>query len=126
MQLDQILEARTFDDRIYTADLSQLLAAGQVVTAVDSVAEDTGTLICSNPVVNTLPVTMPDGHIVPVGQAVQFEAACVTPSTALAGQQWVLLTIRVRVATNTDRAVEGTVRFFLCDTPGVNAQGCGC
>lgn len=121
----QTLEGCTTDDRIYTLDLSDLLAAGQTVTAVTSIGEATDTLTVGSGVVNTQAVTLPSGEIIPIGQALQVELSCTNPSEALAGQQSVTLTIIAVVATSTDRAVTAVVPFFLCDTPGISADG-GC
>lgn len=120
----QTLQGCTTDNRIYTLDLSSLLAPGQTVTAVTSVTEETGTLTIANPVVNTLPVTLPSGEVIPVGQAVQVEITCASPATALDGQQSMTLTVRAIVATSTDAAVTAVVWFFLCDTPGISPDGC--
>ena len=103
-----------------------LLASGHTVTGVTSMAEATGTLTLANETVNTLPVTLPSGKVIPIGQAVQFEASCASPTTALGGQQSVTLDIVVIVATSTDKAVTANAQFFLCDTPGVSPDGCGC
>ena len=122
----QTLQAMTTDDRIYTVDLSDLLAPGQTITSVTSITDATGTLTLGTGTVNTLPVTLQSGAVIPVGQAVQIEIKCATPTTALNGQQSVTLEIILIVATNTDRAVTAVASFFLCDTPGVNPDGCGC
>lgn len=120
MKPQQTLQARTHDQRIFTIACERLLAAGQAITTISSVAEDSGTLIATNPVINTAAVPLPDGTTAPIGTAIQVLLACVDPTSALDGAVGKLLTIRARFATSTDPAVEATVRLFLTDTPGAS------
>lgn len=121
MIVQQILEKRTFDDRIYTLDLSALLATGQVITSVVSVTDDATRLTFANAITNVAPITLLSGRIIPIGQGVQVEIS----GGALAGSLSQLLTIRARVHTNTDPSVEATVQLFLCDTVGLHPTvGC--
>ena len=110
-----LLEKRTFDDRLYTIDCSALLALGQTITTIGSVADDATELTFTNAVINLAPITLASGRIIPIRQGIQVEVS----GGALAGAISQLLTIRARFATNTDPAVEATVQLFLCDTPGV-------
>ena len=116
MLLQQILEKRTFDNRIFTIDCSQILASGQTITTISTVTDDAAELTFTGPIVNIAAVTLPTGNVVPIGQGIQVAISGGT----LAGALSQLLTIRARFATSTDRAVEATVQLFLTDTPGLS------
>ena len=115
MNVQQILEKRTFDDRLYTIDCSALLAVGQTITSIGGITDDSAELTFTNAVINLAPITLASGRIIPIRQGIQIEVS----GGALGGALSQLLTIRASFATNTDPAVEATVQLFLCDTPGV-------
>lgn len=121
MIVQQILEKRTFDDRLYTLDCSALLAPGQTIATISGIADDSAELTFSNATVNLAAITLPSGKVIPIRQGIQVEVS----GGALAGAISQLITIRARFATNTDPAVEATVQLFLCDTLGVHPMA-GC
>ena len=121
MNVQQILEKRTFDDRLYTIDCSALLAVGQTIASIGGITDDSAELTFTNAVINLSPITLASGRIIPIRQGIQVEVS----GGALAGAISQLITIRARFATNTDPAVEATVQLFLCDTLGVHPMA-GC
>lgn len=71
-----MLEKLPGESALFDIDCSELLATGETITGTPSVAglpvlTGDATLVFGTPVVNTSPVTYPDGRVVAVGKVVQ-------------------------------------------------------
>lgn len=127
------LDKRTYDDRHYDVDCTDLLDENEQITAFDAtpivivdVAPasvgpppvnpwNTVPLAAGTPVVNQAPIYYPSlRRWAGIGKAIQFE---LSGGTLEPGSQSRSATIRIRFVTNINAALEATVVLRLTDTP---------
>jgi hypothetical protein len=106
------LELRSVDQRTVDLDFSALLDDDETIASVTTVAFDgSGAPAVGSHAVNGSPVTYKDGTTAAAGKVVQVLVGPTTPPT---GSPW--FTLRAKVVTTKDPAVEGTVRVQVRDT----------
>ena len=66
-----ILQKRPTDSRQYSLNCVNLLVQGATIASVTSITCDVGALTFGTPIVNTTPVSYPDGTVAPTGMAIQ-------------------------------------------------------
>lgn len=120
--MSQILEKRTFDARRYDIVCTGLLAAGETIATVLSVAADQGALTFGGEVINTIPVTYLNGTTAIASTVIQVEISAGTiPKGADSmniGVPNLLCTVRARFTTNlSPNQVEATMLLLLRDQP---------
>jgi len=112
--MSQVLDKRTADNRLFDIDCSKLLQAGETITSITSVLADQGGLVFTSPTVNSVPITYPDGRVVPIGQVCQvLISGGAIPSTTY----HLNCTIRALFVTSINLALEATVVLRLINTP---------
>lgn len=114
--MSQVLDKRTADSRLFDIDCSKLLAAGETITSITSVASAQGGLTFGAGAINGSPITYEDGYVAPAGKVVQVQ---ISGGTIPAGYPSVQCVVRALFATTTSPAVEATVMLRLIDTPNV-------
>ena len=117
----QILEKRTADSATYDIICTGLLAVGELISSVLSIADDQGALTYGIPIVNVAPITYPNGTTAPAGAAVQVRisgGAIPAGSDSLKrGVPNLLCTVRCKVVTNLSPTLDATVLLLLQDQP---------
>ena len=71
--MSQVLYKRTYDSRIYDIVCTNLLSAGEAITAVTSVSDDQTSLTYGSPVVNTTAISFPTGLVAAIGSVIQVQ-----------------------------------------------------
>lgn len=110
------LVKRSSESVLFDVDFSPMLAAGETITAVSSIAAaptTTTPLAFSAGAISTGAIVYPD-HTAPAGTVVQVT---ISGGSIPAGASITEYIVRVKVATTINAVVEGTVRLQLNDTP---------
>ena len=117
----QIIEKRTADSATFDIVCAGILASGEVITSIVSVADDGGVLTFGVPITNPSPITLSNGVIYPAGTIVQVlisGGAIPAGSDSLKrGVPNLLCTIRAKVTTNQSPLLDATVLLLLQDQP---------
>ena len=112
--MQQILEKRSYDSRLFDIVCTGILNANETVQSVTSASSDEGDLVFGPGVPNGAPVVYPDGTSAGAGQVVQIPISGGKPT---AGQQSKLYTVRVRFVTSAGYQREATVQLRVTDKP---------
>lgn len=110
----QVLDKRSFDTRTYDFDCSLLLDPTETISAVTSVACDQGGLVFGVPVISSVPITYPDGHVAQAGKVVQVQ---ISGGKIPAGAAFLMCAVRVGMVTSVNPQLEATVELRLVDNP---------
>jgi hypothetical protein len=112
----QFLDKRTADQRTFDIDCSQLLTANETISSVTNITADRGNLTFAAPIINSSPITYPDGRQVAIGKVIQVQiSGGAIPTSA----ESLMCTIRAVFVTSVNPAVEATVLLRLIDSPNV-------
>lgn len=119
--MTQIREKRTSESATFDIICGGLLATGETILSVISVADDGGILTFGAPAINTSAVTYPDGYVAPIGTVIQVRISGGTIPTGSdslkRGVPNLLCTIRAKFATAQSPVLEATVQMLLQDIP---------
>lgn len=111
----QYRDKRTWDNRIFDFDCSDLLGGAEVITSVTSITADFGGISFGTPTINPAPISYPlYGRTPGIGKVVQ---AAISGGVIPAGADFLMIPIRLRLVTNLNPQLEATVWLRLIDTP---------
>lgn len=106
----QLIEKRTFDNRLYDLLAVNCLRPGETITGVISVISDDTSVTFGAYAINSVPVTYADGSSYPPGTVIQVHiAGGVVP----VGATQMKTTIRARFSTTIDAQVEGVFTLLV-------------
>ena len=109
----QVLEKRTYDNRVFDILCAALLDSGETVVSA-TVTADQGAMTFGSATVNSGALTYSDGTIAAAGTVVQVR---VSGGTIPLTQGELLCTLRARAATSSGGQLEATVQLRLTDNP---------
>lgn len=109
------LEKRTYDNRLFDIDCTDLLAPTETVSAVASVSADQGQMTFGDGSVNGSTVSYPDGTTAAAGKVIQVR---ISDGVVPPGVGALMCTVRAKFATNINPQLEATVQLRLTDLPG--------
>ncbi len=118
----QTLEKRSSESVLYDIDCSLLLAPGETISTVTTVAAEPATtppLAFGAAAINGAPITYTDPitgntRVAPTATVVQVQ---ISGGSIASGKKVQGYVVRCKVATSLNPAVEATVRLQLNDTP---------
>lgn len=115
--MSAVLEKRTYDERVFDINCSSLLDEAETISTIVGFVDEGGssanTFTYSSGVVNSSPITYPDGSTAAVGKVIQVK---ISGGVIPTGMTKAYVTVRARFISSSGDKIEGTVMVKLTDS----------